>query len=119
MIRRTTMPMLLCMALFVLTTGGLVGPVEAHDLHPGASVRFQASAASELGPGWHLGSVVITGDGCAMVLTPDKNMPGGRRGLGLLFVQKLERRDGVNWIDVPVRPLMNKEPKKCQEAVGG
>ena len=54
-----------------------------------------------------------------MVSTPDPKVPGGRRGLGLLFIQKLERRDGAKWIDMPVKPMMSKEPKQCREAVGG
>ena len=71
-----------------------IATARAHDLPPGAAVRFQGTAASELGPGWHRGTVLITSEGCALILTPDSKVPGGRRGLGLVFIQTLERRDG-------------------------
>jgi hypothetical protein len=54
-----------------------------------------------------------------MVVTPDPRVRGGRRVLGLVFIQKLERQDGATWIDVPVKALSAKEPKRCREAVGG
>jgi hypothetical protein len=107
------------LALLVLATGGAVAVAEAQELKPGAAVRFQASPAGELDPGWHAGTVYTSPQGCAMVRTPDPKMPRGERILGLLFIQKLERKDGATWVDVPVGPLMSKEPKPCREAVGG
>jgi hypothetical protein len=54
-----------------------------------------------------------------MVLIPDSKMPRGQRGLGLMVIQKMERRQGSTWVEVPVKALMSKEPKRCREAVGG
>lgn len=118
MARRTTMSTRLGPSLFALVAMGTV-VAAAPGLTPGANVRFQGHPASELSPGWHTGTVITTGKGCSMVATPDPKLPGGRRVLGLLFIQKLERRDGANWIDVPVKALMDQEPKHCRDAVGG
>lgn len=90
---------------------------DVRELPNGSAVRFQANPASELGPGWHSGTA-YTAD-CVMVVTPDAKMPRGQRALGLLLIQKLERRSGTGWVDVPVKELMSKEPKRCREAVGG
>jgi hypothetical protein len=106
-------------ALFVLATGGAVAMAEAQELKPGTAVRFQASPAGELHPGWHAGTVYTSPQGCAMVRTPDPKMPRGERILALLFIEKLERKDGAAWVDVSVKALMSKEPKSCREAVGG
>ncbi len=46
-------------------------------------------------------------------------MRGGQRVLQLVGIEKLERKDGVTWIDVPVKALIAKEPRWCREAVGG
>lgn len=108
-----------CLALAALAAGGGWAQANAADLAKGATVRFEGTPGSELSPGWHPGTMLTTGQGCAMVATPDARMPGGRRYLALLFVQRLERQDGARWVEVPIKPLIEKEPKSCREAVGG
>jgi hypothetical protein len=81
----------------------------------GTTVRVQSP---ELIPGWHIGKLEITQEGCAMVWMSSSEVPGGRKGLGLMFLAKLERQEGDAWIDVPVKPLMEKQPKSCQEGAG-
>jgi hypothetical protein len=90
---------------------------DIRELPDGSAVRFQANPASELAQGWHSGTA-YTAD-CVMVLTPDARMPRGQRVLGLPLIQKLERRSGAGWVEVPVKELMSREPKRCREAVGG
>ena len=53
-----------------------------------------------------------------MVWMSASEVPGGRRGLGLMFLAKLERQHGTAWIEVPVAPLLAKEPKTCQNGAG-
>jgi hypothetical protein len=62
--------------------------------------------------------VQITKDGCAMVRKPAPEVSGGHPGLGLMFIQKLEGRDGTKWIDMPVAPMIQKESNSCQEGAG-
>jgi hypothetical protein len=69
-------------------------------------------------PGWHIGKLEITREGCAMVWMSSSEVPGGRKGLGLMFLAKLERQEVDIWIDVPVKPLVEKQPKSCQEGAG-
>lgn len=81
----------------------------------GTTVRVQSP---ELIPGWHIGKIEFTQEGCGMVWMSASEVPGGRRGLGLMFLAKLERQQGTAWIDVPVAPLLAKEPKTCQNGAG-
>ncbi len=90
---------------------------DMRELPDGSPVRFQASPASGIAPGWHSGRA-YTAD-CVMVVTSDATMPRGQRALGLPLIQKLERRSGAGWVEVPVKELVSKEPKRCREAVGG
>ncbi len=105
--------------LSVYLAAAMSARAEAPELPAGATVRFQGTPGSELSAGWHPGTVQTTKAGCTMVATPDPKMPGGRRVLGLLFMQKLERQAGASWVDVQVKALIEKEPKQCGEAVGG
>ena len=116
---RPAMLMLLCVSVALVMSAHLRAEAEAPELPAGATVRFQGTPGSELSAGWHSGAVLVTKAGCTMVAAPDARMPGGRRVLGLLFVEKLERRDGETWVNVPVGALMEKEPKQCRQAVGG
>ncbi len=50
-----------------------------------------------------------------MVWKPALEVAGGRRGLGLMFIQNLERQEGAKWIDMPVALMVQKEPSICQE----
>lgn len=96
---------------------GAAVKADMRELPDGSAVRFQANPASELAPGWH-GGTAYTSD-CVTVVTPDAKMPRGQRVLCLPLIQKLERRSGAGWVEVPVKELMSKEPKRCREAVGG
>jgi hypothetical protein len=99
-----------------LWTGGVGSGADSHSLLPnGTTVRVQSP---ELIPGWHIGKLEITRDGCTMVWMSSSEVPGGRKGLGLMFLAKLERQEGDTWIDVPIKPLMEKQPKSCQEGAG-
>ncbi len=102
----------------ILTLGSILWlplGVHAHDLTDGSIVRIQSTQTSA---GWHEGKVQVTRESCALIWFPDATMPGGKMGLGLMFLQKLERKEGAKWIDVPVAPMMEKEPKQCQEGAG-
>lgn len=81
----------------------------------GMTVRIQSS---ELIPGWHIGKIEFTQEGCAMVWMSASEVPGGRRGLGLMFLARLERQQGTEWIEVPLAPLLAKQPKACQNGAG-
>jgi hypothetical protein len=99
-----------------LWTGGVGSGADSRSLLPnGTTVRVQSP---ELIPGWHIGKLEITREGCAMVWMSSSEVPGGRKGLGLMFLAKLERQEGDTWIDVPIKPLMEKQPKSCQEGAG-
>lgn len=105
----------LALSLFLLGMLSIALPATAQELADGAAVRIQSS---QLNPGWHEGKVHITKEGCALVWKPAPEVSGGRLGLGLMFIQKLERKDGAKWIELPVAPMMKKEPKTCQEGAG-
>jgi hypothetical protein len=81
----------------------------------GTTVRVQSP---ELIPGWHIGKLEITREGCAMIWMSSSEVPGGRKGVGLTLLTKLERQEGLEWIDVPVKALTEKQPKSCQEGAG-
>ena len=81
----------------------------------GTTVRVQSP---EMIPGWHIGKLEITPDGCIMVWISSSEVPGGRRGFGLMFLSKLERQEGATWIDVRIAPLMEKEAKSCRNGAG-
>ncbi|HEX2056690.1 MAG TPA: hypothetical protein VHF07_09360 [Nitrospiraceae bacterium] len=81
----------------------------------GTTVRVQSP---ELIPGWHIGKLEITREGCAMVWMSSSEVPGGRKGVRLMLLAKLERQEGTEWIDVPIKPLIEKEPKNCHEGAG-
>lgn len=85
-----------------------------HELAKVARVRIQST---QLTAGWHEGTVQIV-EGCALIWTADPTSPIGRTGLGLMFIQKMERQDGATWVAVPVSTLMTREPKACQEGNG-
>ena len=106
-------------ALIIILGLAMNTTVKAAELSPalpnGTTVRVQSS---ELIPGWHIGKLEITREGCAMVWMSSSEVPGGRKGLGLMFLAKLERQEGSAWIDVPVKPLVEKEPKSCREGGG-
>jgi hypothetical protein len=100
----------LALPLFFLAMLLITLPATAQDLPDGAEVRIQSS---QLHPGWHEGTVQITKEGCVLVWKPAPEVFGRGLGLGLMFIQKLERKDGGKWIELPVAPMIKKEPKTC------
>jgi hypothetical protein len=82
----------------------------AQDLPDGGMVRIQSA---ELRPGWHVAMVHVTKDGCTTLFRSMPDVPGGRIGLGMGSVERLELRDGDNWIEIPLEPIKKKQPKHC------
>lgn len=82
------------------------------ELSNGATVRIKISELDEV---WQVGTVEISNEGCAVVWIPPTKVSGGRRGYGLLFLDKLEQQQDEVWIDVPVEPFIATEPQPCQE----
>lgn len=101
--------LMIIFCLSITSTVSLAEPIPA--LPNGSTVRVQSP---ELIPGWHVGKLEYTKEGCAMVWMSSSEVPSGRMGLGLMLLAKLERQEGSAWIDVPIKPLMEKEPKGCQ-----
>jgi hypothetical protein len=101
----------LALPLFLLAMLSIALPATAQDLSDGAAVRIQSS---QLHPGWHDGKPPITKEGCTLAWKPAPEVSGGRLCLGLMFIQKLEQKDGAKWIETPVAPMTKKEPKPCQ-----
>lgn len=103
-------------AIAMLGLGGTVSMAESVPSLPyGTTVRVQST---ELLPGWHVGKLETTREGCYMVWISSSEVPGGRNGLRLVLLSKLERQEGSAWLDVPIKPLMAKEPKSCQDGAG-
>ncbi len=102
-------------AVVTMVMWGLGVPLlAAPDLPDRATVRIQSS---QLGAGWHEGTVQVL-EGCALVWAPDAKTPGGRVGLGLMFIQKLQRLQDRVWVDLAVPALMQSEPARCQQGNG-
>lgn len=106
------------MAVFALATAASLTSAAAQALPARAEVRFQP-ASSQLGLGWQAGTLYSAPGDCAMVITADPTVRGGRRVLHLAGIEKLQRKDGATWVDVPVKAVRAKEPRRCGEAVGG
>lgn len=105
--------LILSIALLALALPAL--PIVAHDLPEGLLVRFQSP---DLMPGWHVGTVGLTKDGCVMIWKSTPELTHGRIGFGLTYIQKLERQDGDKWVEIPLTPMVHNEPKKCQDHTG-
>lgn len=89
--------------------------ISAHDLAEGMLVCFESA---ELLPGWHVGTVGLTKDGCVMIRKSAPEPTHGRIGFNPTCIQKLERQDGEKWVEVPLTPIAHSEPKQCQEPTG-
>ncbi|CBK43145.1 exported protein of unknown function [Nitrospira defluvii] len=89
--------------------------ISAHDLAEKMLVRFEPA---ELLPGWHVGAVGLTKDGCVMIRKSAPELSHGRIGFSPTCIQKLERQDGEKWVEVPLTPMAHSEPKQCQEPTG-
>jgi len=89
-------------------------PAAAQPLPDGTPVRVVPGGAGDGSP--VTGKLARNkGSGCTMV-TLDRAQPGGYTMLALNAVKRLERRDGGAWVEVPVAPLLAREPKDCREA---
>jgi hypothetical protein len=99
---------------FVLLACACAGTAAAQALPDNTRVRIVASG---LGNGeWLEGKASRNkGSGCTMVLL-DRKQPGGYTMVALNSVKKLERQEKGAWVDVPVKPLLDKETKSCREA---
>jgi hypothetical protein len=99
---------------FVLLACACAAPATAQALPDNTRVRIVASG---LGNGeWLEGKASRNkGSGCTMVLL-DRKQPGGYTMVALNSVKKLERQEKGAWVDVPVKPLLDKETKSCREA---
>ena len=67
--------------------------ISAHDLAEKMLVRFEPA---KLLPGWHVGTVGLTKDGCVMIRKSAPELTHGRIGFSPTCIQKLERQDGEN-----------------------
>lgn len=83
--------------------------------HEGILLRFEST---ELLPGRHVGTVGLTKDGGVMIWKATPELTHGRIGFSLTYIQKLERQDGEEWVEVPITPMAHNEPKQCQEPTG-
>ena len=105
--------LVLSMTLLVLLH--IPTPTSAQDLPEGLLVRVESS---DLVPGWHMGTVGLTKDGCVMIWKSEPKLIHGRIGFSLHSIQKVERHEGERWVDIPLTPMMHKEPKQCHEHTG-
>jgi hypothetical protein len=85
----------------------------AQALPDNTPVRFQASG---LGAGWLEGKLRLNKpSGCTMVFL-DRKTSAGYTSATLNALQKLERKEGGTWVDVPLKPLLAREPTSCRKA---
>lgn len=86
----------------------------AHDFPTGRPSEFSHRSLGPVGT-WDSANHK---EGCAMVRKSVPEISGRRHGLGLMFIQKLERQGGTTWVAMPVALMVPKEPKICQEGAG-
>ncbi|MFO1397154.1 MAG: hypothetical protein U1F48_08830 [Burkholderiales bacterium] len=99
-------------ALAVVACAAMVSlPVHAQALAKGALVRVQVS---DFGNGWHEGTVGVAPNGCTMVYLKQKAL-GQYTSVSLAGAGKLQEQRAGTWTDVPVKPLIAKEPKACRD----
>ncbi len=78
----------------------------------GTAVRIESSY---LESGWLEGRLGPSPSGCRMVFL-DKPTDGGYTSVALMTLKRLERKDGAEWREVAVQPLLDREPAHCLEA---
>ena len=88
--------------------------ISAHDLPEGILVRFESA---ELLPGWHVGTVGLTKDGCVMIWKSSPELIHGRIGFSLTYIQNLQHQDGETRVETPHTLMAHNEPKKCAPGV--
>lgn len=86
-------------------------PAHAQSLAKGTLVRVQVS---DFGKDWHEGTVGVAPNGCTMVYLKQKAL-GQYTSVSLAGAGKLQEQRGGTWTDVPVKPLLAKEPKPCRD----
>ena len=59
-----------------------------------------------------MGTVGLTKDGGVMIWKATPELTHGRIGFSLTYIQKLERQDGEEWVEVPITPMGHNEPKQ-------
>ena len=108
------MPKACWILLSLLVAAAGTGVSFAQSLPDNTRVRVVASG---LGNGqWLEGRIGVNkGSGCTMVQF-DQKQPGGYTSVALNSVARLERQQGGAWVEVPVKPMLAKEPKACREA---
>jgi len=101
-------------ALVAVAVAGTMAVAHAQAVPDNTRVRIVASG---LGNGqWLEGRIGLNkGSGCTMVQF-DRAQPGGYTSVALNSIAKLERQQNGAWVDVPVKPLLAREPKACREA---
>jgi len=78
----------------------------------GSTVRVESSY---LESGWLMGKIGPSPSGCRMVFL-DKATEGGYTSVALMTLQRMERKEGDEWRDVAIKPLLAAEPPDCLEA---
>ena len=97
-------------AVLLLALGTAL-PLHAQGLAKGAVVRVQVS---DFGSNWHEGTVGVAPNGCTMVYLKEKAL-GRYTSVSLAGAGKLQEQRGGTWTDVPVKPLLAREPKPCRD----
>ena len=105
---RSARPYLVALVAFAASAA------HAQSLPENARVRVVANG---LGNGqWLEGKLVLNkGSGCTMVQF-DRPQAGGYTMAALNSIARMERNDKGTWTDVPVKPLLAREPKSCRDA---
>ena len=84
----------------------------ADAIHPGYGFL---SESAYLADGWLEGHIGPSPSGCRMVFL-DEPAEGGYTSVALMTLKRVERRDGAQWREVAVQPLLDREPAHCLEA---
>lgn len=83
----------------------------AQALPKGTLVRVQVS---DFGAQWNEGIIGLAPNGCTMVYLKEKQLQQ-YTSVSLAGAGKLQEQKGGAWVDVPIKPLLAKEPKPCRE----
>jgi len=78
----------------------------------GVPVRVESAY---LESGWIEGKIGPSPSGCRMVFLSKPN-EAGYASVALMTLQRVQRKDGDSWQDMPVQPLLDREPAHCLEA---
>ena len=98
-------------ALVLAAVAGTMAVAHAQPVPDNTRVRIVASG---LGNGQWLEGRIGLNKGTMVQF--DRAQPGGYTSVALNAIAKLERQQNGAWVDVPVKPLLAREPKACREA---